>query len=155
MGLARLENGDLDFAIDSLRRAVLLGGNHYESHYNLALVEERRGMLADAEHETLASLVLNPIQPDARNLLGVIYAQEGKTAYASLVWRELVRDVPDNEPARANLEVLASRSGVATGDTAAGNLPPEGAVEPVDERILILPVREVQLSPRPARYNGR
>ena len=35
-------------------------------------------MLADAEHETLASLQLNPGQPDARNLLGVIYAQRGK-----------------------------------------------------------------------------
>jgi hypothetical protein len=34
-------------------------------------------MLADAEHEALVSLGLNPGQPDARNLLGVIYAQEG------------------------------------------------------------------------------
>jgi hypothetical protein len=35
-------------------------------------------MLADAEHETLASLRLHPGQPDTRNLLGVIYAREGK-----------------------------------------------------------------------------
>src|SRR5271156_5999219 len=100
LGLAQLENGDLDAATESLRRAVVLGGDHSESHFNLALVDERRGMLADAEHEAFEALRLNPDQPDARNQLGVIYAQEGKTASASIVWRELVNDVPDYEPAR-------------------------------------------------------
>ena len=49
MGLVQLEEGDLDAATDSLRQALLLGGNHPESHFNLALVYERRGLLADAE----------------------------------------------------------------------------------------------------------
>jgi Flp pilus assembly protein TadD len=125
LGLAQLENGDLVAATDSLQRAVFLGENHSESHFNLALVDERRGMLADAEHETLASLQLNPDQPDARNQLGVIYAQEGKIARASLVWRDLVRDLPDYEPARTNLVVLGSRSPVAGADdeTAAADSP--------------------------------
>ena len=56
LGLAQLENGDLDAATHSLGRAVLFGENHPESHLNLALLEVRRGMLPDAEHETLASL---------------------------------------------------------------------------------------------------
>ncbi len=119
LGLAQLENGDLDAATDNLRRAVLLGKDHSESHFNLALVDEWRGMLADAERETLLSLRLNPAQPEARNLLGVIYAQEGKTVRASLVWRELVRDVPDYEPARTNLTILGSQRRVALGETAA------------------------------------
>ena len=38
----------------NLRRAVLLGEDHPESHFNLALVYERRGRLADAEREMLA-----------------------------------------------------------------------------------------------------
>ena len=140
LGLAQLENGDLNAATDSLQRAVLFGGNHPESHFNLALVDERRGMLPDAEHETLASLRLNPEQPDARNLLGVIYAQEGKTADAFLVWRELIRDVPDYEPARTNLVVLGNRSPVVDVDdeTAAAALPPAAAVKSIksigDER---------------------
>jgi len=108
LGLAQLENGDLDEATDSLRRAVLLGEGHSESHFNLALVYERRGMLADAERETLDSLRLKPGQPDARNSLGAIYAEEGKTARASMVWRELVREVPDYQPARTNLALLAA-----------------------------------------------
>ena len=119
LGLAQLEDGDLDAAIDSLRHAVLLGGNHPESHFNLALVYERRGLLADAEREMLASLKLDPGQPDARNLIGVIYAEERETERASLVWRELVHDVPDYEPARENLRLLSNQLEVARGETAA------------------------------------
>jgi len=131
LGLAQLENGDLEAATDSLRRAVFLGEDHPESHFNLALVDERRGMQAAAEHETLASLLLNPEQPDARNLLGVIYAQEGKIADASLVWRELIREVPDYEPASTNLAILGSPNGAASGETVAVGLPPAAAVNAV------------------------
>lgn len=156
LGLAQLEDGDVDAATDSLRRAVLLGENHSESHFNLTLVDERRGMLADAEQETLASLRLNPGQPDARNLLGVVYAQEGKTASASLVWSELVRDLPDYEPARTNLAILGSPSEAAIGETAAVVLPQTAVVRAIgDERELRFPTGEVQLSPRPVEYNGR
>jgi Flp pilus assembly protein TadD len=69
-------------------------------------------MLADSEREMLASLHLNYDQPDARNTLGVIYAQEGKTDRASLVWRELVREMPDYKPARTNLAALGSQHGI-------------------------------------------
>ena len=77
----------------------------------------------NAEHEIAASLQLNPERPDARNLLGVIYAQEGKNADASLVWRELIRDVPDYEPASTNLAILGSPNKVASGETVAVDLP--------------------------------
>ncbi len=153
MGLARLEDGDLDAATDSLLRAVLLGENHAESHFNLALVYERRGLLADAEREMLASLRLNPGQPDARNSLGVIYAEEGKTVRASLVWRELVREVPDYEPARKNLGLLGSQVEVARGETAVVALPPAAAVKAIeDERKPHLPASEIP--PRPAQSSG-
>jgi len=153
LGLAQIENGDLNAATDSLQRAVLLGGDHSESHFNLALVEERRGMLANAEHETLASLLLNPGQPDARNLLAVIYVQEGETIRASLVWRELVRDVPDYRPARTNLALLDSQSEVVLGETAAVALPaPAAAVKAINNASRPrLQASEIQLSPRPAR----
>ncbi len=135
LGLAQLESGDLDAATESLRRAVLLGGNHSESHFNLALAYERHGLLADAEREMLASLRLNPGQPDAWNSLGVIYAEEGKTFRAWLVWRELVREAPDYEPARTNLALMGNQSEVARGETAAVALPPAAAVKAIgDER---------------------
>jgi len=119
LGLAQLEDGDLDAATDSLRQAVLRGQNHPESHFNLALVYERRGLLAAAEREMLASLKLDPEQADARNLIGVIYAEEREIERASLVWRELVHDGPDYEPARENLRLLNNQLEVARGETAA------------------------------------
>ena len=151
LGLALLENGDLEAATDNLRQAVLLGHDHSESHFNLALVDQRRGMLAEAEHETLASLLLNREQPDARNLLGVIYAQEGNTVRASLIWNELVRDVPDYEPARKNLALLGNQSEVAFDETAAVDLPTGGAVKAINYTSKPrLPASEIKLSPRPA-----
>jgi len=150
VGLAQLENGDLDAATHSLRRAVLLGEDHPESHFNLALVCERRGLLADAEREMLASLQFNPGQPDARNSLGMMYAEERKTARAALVWHELVRETPDYEPARKNLRLLGSRVEVARGETAAVALPPATAVKATEEqRNRHSPASEIQ--PRPAQ----
>ena len=126
MGLVQLENGELDAATDSLQRAVLLGQDHSESHYNLALAYERRGLLADAQHEMIASLILDPRKPDARNMLGVIYAEQGKTIPASRVWRELMREFPDYEPAHTNLALLGSHRELAHDETAAVTLPPDG-----------------------------
>jgi Flp pilus assembly protein TadD len=156
LGLAQLENGDLDAATDSLRKAVLLGDQHSESHLNLAVVDERRGMLADAERETLVSLRLNRKQPDAHNLLGVIYAQEGKTVRASLLWREFVRDVPDYQPARTNLALLDSRSEVVLGETAAVALPTAtAAVKAIKSaRKPTLEGIKIRRSPRTARQGG-
>jgi Flp pilus assembly protein TadD len=119
MGLAQLANGQLAAATDSLQQAVRLGGNHSESHFNLALAYERRGMLADAERETLVSLRLDPEQPDAQNMLGVIYAQEGKATCASLLWHEILRELPDYQPVRANLAILGSQNEPQTRATAA------------------------------------
>ncbi len=146
LGLAQLENEDLDAATYSLRNAVLLGEHHPESHFNLALVYERRGMLADAESETQESLRLNPGQPDARNLLGVIYARQERTARAWLEWSELVHDVPDYQPARKNLALLGSQNEVVLGETAAVVLPPAAAVSAIEgQPEPVSPITETQL----------
>ncbi len=76
-------------------------------------------MLVDAERETEASLRLSPGQADARNLLGVIYAEEGKAVRAAQTWHDLIRDVPSYQPARANLSMLSSRNNIADAETAA------------------------------------
>ncbi len=110
LGLAQFERGDLKAARDSLLEAVVLGGEHPESHFNLALVDERCELLAEAEQETRASLLLSPEEPDALNLLAVIYAEEGKVARAAEIWLVLSQDEPDYEPAHRNLTILNSAS---------------------------------------------
>jgi tetratricopeptide (TPR) repeat protein len=126
LGLAQFEEGELDGAAASLRRAVLLGEDHFESHFNLALVDERRGMLAEAERETLAALRLNPRQTEALNLQGVIYAREGETVRASRIFQEVIREQPDYEPARANLLMLDGPNGSVAAETPGGDPPAPG-----------------------------
>jgi hypothetical protein len=67
-------------------------------------------MRANAQREMRASPRLNRAQPNAWNMLRVIFAQERKTTCASRLWHEMVRDLPDYEPARANLAILGGQS---------------------------------------------
>src|SRR5262249_52470250 len=53
MGLALLETGNPSAATNALRLAVRLGPDHPEPHFDLGLVCERRGVLAEAERELL------------------------------------------------------------------------------------------------------
>ena len=122
-GLAQLEDGEVDAAVESMRLAVRLGGDHFEAHFELARIDERIGGLAEAEQETLASLLLDPEQPEARNLLGVIYAEQGHTARAYSIWRELVQKLPDYEPALINLSLVDSATLAASGQGPAPDLP--------------------------------
>jgi tetratricopeptide (TPR) repeat protein len=116
LGLGELGQGDLDGATENLRKAVYFGETHPESHFNLALVYERREMLTDAEREALASLRLRPTQSGARDLLRVIYAQEGKTDLPVESSNSPSREQPDDMPARLKPE-----------QTAAVNQPPVAA----------------------------
>ena len=63
----------------------------------------------------LESLRLNPGQPDARNLLGVIDAQEEKDCPGVLSGVNAFNDVPDYRPARKNLALLDSQNEVVFG----------------------------------------
>jgi hypothetical protein len=76
---------------------------------------------------------LSPGQADARNLLGVIYAREGKTVRAAQTWLDLIREVPTYQPARANLALLDRQSEVVLGEPAAVALStPAAAVKAIN-----------------------
>jgi len=74
-------------------------------------------MLAEAEQETLAVLLLDPEQLDARSMLGVIYARLGDKDRAISQWRELIRDAADYDPALTNLEILDGKQAFAAADS--------------------------------------
>jgi len=96
------------------------------------------------------------LERTARNLLEVIYAQEGKTVRASLLWRELVRDVPDYQAARTNLALLDTQSEVVLGETAAVALPTAtAAVKAIKSaRKPTLEGIKIRRNPRTARQGG-
>jgi len=106
LGLLYLETNQPATAINVLQLATLLAPEHPETHYNLAIAYDRVGKFKQAEQEILLSLRLNPSQLDARNQLGVIYAEEGYYARARDEWQELAASAPDYSPARTNLALL-------------------------------------------------
>ena len=107
LGLVYLQDGNTDAATD----ALALGPGHAEAHFNLGLAYERRSMLAEARREMLTSLRLDPNRAEARNMLGVIYAEDGDYVTAHEVWSDLART--GFEPARTNLAIL-DRAKVST-----------------------------------------
>lgn len=127
LGLAYFDQQDYQDAIGVLRIAALLGPEHAETHYNLALAYERLAMLASAEQELLVSLTLEPEQPEARNMLALVYEESGDRSRARDEWSELVRTNPDYQPARANLAILdaVNRKSAASSATE----PPQSAAK--------------------------
>jgi hypothetical protein len=88
----------------------------------------------------------------ARNTLGVIYAEEGRTARAWLVWRELVRDMPDYDPSRTNLALPGSQNEVVPDETEAVVPPPAASVKAIeDERKPPSPIGETEIVLVPAQ----
>jgi cytochrome c-type biogenesis protein CcmH/NrfG len=67
-------------------------------------------MLPEAEREMLSTLRLEPKELDARNMLGLIYARQGKNAEASAQWNALLREAPEYSQARTNLAILQGKA---------------------------------------------
>ena len=75
LGLAYLGQNDLMSATDALKIAVLLGQDHHEAHFCLAIVFERRHQLQEALLEISAALRLAPEDPEQRNVKANICAE--------------------------------------------------------------------------------
>jgi tetratricopeptide (TPR) repeat protein len=106
LGRLYLEHGEFQAASSALTTAVILGPDHAEAHFNLALADERRGALGLAYDEIQTSLRLDAHQPDARNMLGVVCAEQGKIDEARRIWSDLAASEPDFAPARTNLALI-------------------------------------------------
>src|SRR5207248_10895072 len=93
-------------AIKTLQIAVLLGPDHPEAHFNLAIAYEMSGRLRDAIPEITASLHLEPKDPEEGNTKAIICVKAGDLVCARDGWAHLVVVAPDYIPARVNLGIL-------------------------------------------------
>jgi tetratricopeptide (TPR) repeat protein len=124
LGLAYLGQNDGPKAIKTLQTAVLLGPNHPEAHFNLAIAYEKGNRLREALQETIVSLHLAPEDLDEGNTKGIICAELGNLVCARDEWAHLVQVAPHYAPARVNLAILsgshmplaASTSSAVAGD---------------------------------------
>jgi Flp pilus assembly protein TadD len=106
LGIAYLDQKDWPTATTALRTAALLGPDHPEAHYNLALAYERDNALPKALQEITVSLRLAPSDFDEGNTKAIIYAELGDLVGARDEWAHLVQVAPDYAPARVNLRIL-------------------------------------------------
>jgi Flp pilus assembly protein TadD len=106
LGLAYLGQKDRPNAIKALQIAVLLGPQHSEAHYNLAIAYDEGHRLREALQEVIVSLHLAPEDPDEENTKGVICAELGNLVCARDTWQHLVEVMPGYAPARVNLAIL-------------------------------------------------
>jgi tetratricopeptide (TPR) repeat protein len=106
LGLTYLDQRDYPKAVNALETSVLLGPEHPEAHFNLAIAYEKAGQLPDAMKEIIASLRMTPADLDARNIKAVICAELGDLKCAHHEWTLLTQIAPDYAPARTNLAIL-------------------------------------------------
>ena len=106
LGLAYYDQHDLPGATAALGTAVLLGPEHAETHFNLAVIYEKDNRLTEALQEIVRALVLEPKDMDAANTHAIICARMGDLVGARDIWAQLVRTAPDYAPARSNLAIL-------------------------------------------------
>lgn len=108
LGVAYLGQKDWSKATKALKTAVLLGPDHAEAHFNLAIAYERDNALSKALQEITVSLGLAPLDADEGNAKAIICSELGNLVCARDEWAHLVQIAPDYVPARINLGILDS-----------------------------------------------
>jgi Flp pilus assembly protein TadD len=93
-------------ATTALETAAALGPEHAETHFNLALVYERRYRLGEALREITTSRRLAPEDRDAAKPNAIIGVEMRKPSCAYDIWTRLIRIAPDYAAARNNLSLL-------------------------------------------------
>jgi Flp pilus assembly protein TadD len=106
LGVAYLSQNDGPKAIKTLQIAVLLGPNHPEAHFSLAIAYEKSNRLREALQEIIVSLHLAPEDSDEGNTQGIICAELGNLVCARDEWAHVVQVTPNYAPARVNLAIL-------------------------------------------------
>ena len=97
-------------AESQLRRAVA-GLDDANNRYDLGLVLDRTGRLAEAMEEYRRALAHNPTHRDALNNLGIALARAGRLNDATTQFERLVAADPANPDAHANLGAMLLSTG--------------------------------------------
>ena len=111
LGVACLQQGDLDEAEQRLRAAIALCDDRADYHSNLGLVLRQQGRFGEAIEAFRTSLELKPEFEDARINLGSAYLKAERLDDAEATFRRVLRSNPDRPEACNNLAVLRIRQG--------------------------------------------
>lgn len=106
LGLAFLETGRYDTAVQACRRAATLNPVDPDIWYNLGLACKKDHRFAEARTSYIQALELAPDDPDIRYNLGCCLRDAGEIEEARTVFAHLVALAPDHLPALNNLAYL-------------------------------------------------
>jgi hypothetical protein len=94
LGVAQRQEGDLEGAIASYRRALASKPLYAAAHNNLAIALQERGDLEEAAHHYRQAIALKPNQASAHTNLGILLLLQGHYAqgWAEYDWRHAVAE---------------------------------------------------------------
>jgi tetratricopeptide (TPR) repeat protein len=97
-----------------LRKSISLNGDYWESHYELAILLEKKGAIEEAEKEFRRTTELNPAEPSPHYRLCRVLARLGRTEDAqaeAAVYRKTSEDYRDDLNRRlATVQRLADKN---------------------------------------------
>lgn len=96
-GIAAYKNGDVDHAIDLLKKGISIDPLAYRLRYHLALIYGKRGQFYDGITELERAVELNPRHFPALKNLAVLYEKAGFKNKAVEMWERCVHIAPDVE----------------------------------------------------------
>jgi DNA-binding response OmpR family regulator len=108
LGIEAYRNGDLDTAIDHLKRGVGVDPLAFRLHYHLGLLYGRRDQLFEGIHALETSVDLSPRNFAALKNLAVLYQRAVFKHKAIEMWVRALGSAPDEETRRGIKEHLMS-----------------------------------------------
>jgi DNA-binding response OmpR family regulator len=96
-GIAAFRNGDIDRAIEHLKRGTHIDPLAYRLRYHLALLYGKKGLIYDGVSELERAVELNPKHFPALKNLAVLYERAGFKNKAVEMWERCVHAAPDAE----------------------------------------------------------
>jgi predicted O-linked N-acetylglucosamine transferase (SPINDLY family) len=106
LGVAAYQRGDLESAIDHIRRAISLQGTVGAFHNNLGLAFQERGQADEAVACYRRALELNPDSAGAYVNLGNVFKEQDKPNEAVAAYGQALQLQPDAAEAHNNLGVV-------------------------------------------------
>ncbi len=110
LGLAYLEENNLDEAEKEFKKLIELDPKESLGYANLGLVYVRMGKYPEAEKHLKKAIELDPKNPDIRLILSKSYELNGQKDLAEKTLKEVIKISPDNVKALYNLADLYSRA---------------------------------------------
>jgi DNA-binding response OmpR family regulator len=102
-GIAAYKSGQIDDAIDLLKRGVGIDPLSYRLHFHLALLHGKKGHVHEGIQELERAIELNPKHFPALKNLAVLYEKACIKGKAIETWKRCAAEAAD-EPTRASIE---------------------------------------------------